>query len=109
YGPGSANFKALSPDDPQVLFTSLFDNAATTTLVPTPINVTNSVNPPTLAPGMWGSVGIESGARAVVNAATFRYGGGAINTQQFTMPSQSVLAFITNQTNFNSSGGFGLG
>ena len=109
YGPGSANFKALSPDDPQVLFTSLFDNAATTTLVPNPINVTGGANPPTLGPRMWGGVGIQSGARAVINAATFRYGGGSINTQQFTMPSQSVLSFITDQTFFNASSSFGLG
>ena len=49
---------------------------------------------------MWGSVGIQSGAIAVINAATFRYGGGAINTPNFTIPSQSVLAFITDQTTF---------
>ena len=34
YGPGSPNFKALSPDDPQVLFTTIYDDQATTTLVP---------------------------------------------------------------------------
>ncbi len=31
---------------------------------------------------MWGSVGIQSGAIAVINAATFRYGGGSINTPE---------------------------
>ena len=50
---------------------------------------------PTLGPGMWGSVGIITGADVVINDATFQYGGGAINTQSFTIDSQSVLAFIT--------------
>ena len=31
----------------------------------------------------------------MINDATFQYGGGAINTPNFTIPSQSVLAFIT--------------
>src|SRR5262249_51842782 len=57
-------------------------------------------NTPALTSGMWGSVGIQSGARAVINAATFRYGGGAVNTPNFTIPSQSVLSFVTNQTFF---------
>ena len=48
--------------------------------MPTPINVTGEATTPTLGPGMWGSVGIQSGAIAVINAATFQYGGGAINT-----------------------------
>lgn len=107
YSPESSNFKALSATDPQVLFTSLYDNTATTTLVPTPINVTNGASPVTLGPALWGSVGIQSGARAVVNAATFRYGGGAINTADVTIPNQSVLAFITNQTTFDTAPSFG--
>jgi hypothetical protein len=110
YGPDSDNFKALSPDDPQVLFTSLFDNDATTTLVPSPINVTGNTTPVTLGPAMWGSVGIQSGAQAVINAATFRYGGGGVNTPDITLPSQSVLSFITRQTTFDPPfGGIGLG
>ncbi|MGP0067921.1 MAG: hypothetical protein ACLQGP_30550, partial [Isosphaeraceae bacterium] len=50
---------------------------------------------------MWGSVGIQSGAVAVINDATFQYGGGSVNTRRFTIPSQSVLAFITLQTDFS--------
>ena len=57
--------------------------------------MTGEPTTPTLGPAMWGSVGIQSGGIAVINAATFQYGGGAVNTQHFTMPSQSVLAFIT--------------
>ncbi len=58
---------------------------ATTTLVPNPINVTGETateSAAKLVPAMWGSVGIQSGAIAVINAATFQYGGGAINTPQ---------------------------
>ncbi|AMV39418.1 Ig-like domain-containing protein [Planctomyces sp. SH-PL62] len=109
YSPESDNFKALNANDPQVLFTSLFDNTATTTLVPTPINVTGNTTPVTLGPAMWGSVGIQSGARAVINAATFRYGGGEVNTTNITMPSQSVLSFITDQTTFSTPFTFGQG
>ena len=96
YGPGSTGFVAESASDPQVLFTSLFDDTATTTLVPNPINVTGETSSSNLGPGSWGSVGIQSGALAVINAATFQYGGGAMNTPTLTLPSQSVLAFLTN-------------
>ncbi len=99
---GSGNNIDESASDPQVVFTSIYDDTttATTTLVPTPINVTGEATTPTLGASMWGGVGIQSGAIAVINAATFRYGGGAINTPNFTIPSQSVLAFITNDTFF---------
>ena len=99
---GSANNIDESAADPQVVFTSVYDDTstATSTLVPVPINVTGEATTPTLAAGMWGGVGIQSGAIAVVNAATFEYGGGPINTPNFTLPSQSVLAFITQETRF---------
>ncbi len=91
-----------SASDPQVVFDSIYDDTstATSTLVPTPINVTGEATTPTLGPSMWGGIGIQSGAAAVINAATFEYGGGAINTPNFTIPSQSVLAFITLDTDF---------
>ncbi len=95
YSPNSPNFVEESASDPQVLFTSIFDDAATTTLVPNPIDVTGETTTPALVPGMWGSVGIQSGGIAVINAATFQYGGGLVNTPQFSMPSQSVVAFLT--------------
>ena len=94
YGPGTPGFVAESASDPQVLFTSIHDDTATTTLVPTPINVTGETSTSGLGPGSWGSVGIQSGAIAVINAATFQYGGGAMNTQTQTLPSQSVLSFL---------------
>ncbi len=101
YNPQSPGFVEESALDPAVLFTSIFDDTATTDLVPSPINVTGETTTPTLGPSMWGSVGIQAGAIAVINAATFAYGGGAINTQEFTTPSQSVLAFLTFDSEFN--------
>ena len=108
YGPVLADgvtpnpsFVEESASDPAVLFTSIFDDTATTDLVPTPINVTGETTTPTLGPAMWGGVGIQAGAVAVINAATFKYGGGAINTQEFTLDSQSVLAFLTLRTDFS--------
>ena len=84
-----------------MLFTTLYDDAATTTLVPVPINVTGEPTTPTLTSAMWGSVGIQSGGLAVINAATFRYGGGAMNTPTQTLDSQSVLSFLIDETAFN--------
>src|SRR5208282_6176845 len=103
YGPNPNDpsaFVAESASDPQVLFTSIHDDEATTTLVPTPINVLGETSTSGLGPASWGSVGIESGAIAVINAATFQYGGGAMNTQTQTLPSQSVLSFLTFDTLF---------
>jgi hypothetical protein len=104
YSPLSPGYVEESAADPTVLFTTIHDDKATTTLVPNPINVTGEKTTPTLGPSMWGSVGIQGGGIAVINAATFQYGGGAVNTQDFTIPSQSVLAFITNFTSFNLPG-----
>jgi len=101
YNPQSSGFVEESASDPTVLFTSIFDDTATTDLVPNPINVTGETTTPTLGPSFWGGVGIQSGALAVINAATFQYGGGAINTQDFSTPSQSVLAFLTFETEFS--------
>ena len=91
--------------------------AATTPVIPTPIDSANDggANQPSLLNSVgsnlvkqsdgspdpiarWGSVGIQTGAIAVVNDAEFRYGGGAVNGPSETLPSQSVLAFITTQT-----------
>ena len=101
YGPGTTGFVPESASDPQVLFTSIFDDSATTTLVPTPINVLGETSAPGRPANVlndWGSVGIQSGAIAVINATTFQYGGGAMNTPTQTLPSQSVLSFLTEDT-----------
>uniref|UniRef100_UPI00301CE5A3 right-handed parallel beta-helix repeat-containing protein n=1 Tax=Paludisphaera sp. TaxID=2017432 RepID=UPI00301CE5A3 len=107
YSPESDNFEPLSADDPKVLFTSLYDNSATTTLVPSPINVVGGTPPVQLGPGVWGSVGILTGSRAVINAAEFRYGGGSVNTSNVTLPMQSVLSLITFETTYNVNRGPG--
>ncbi len=99
YSPTSAGFSAESANDPTVMFTSIYDDTASTPFVPA-TNVLGESTTPTLGPGMWGGVGIITGAVAVINAATFQYGGGAINTQTFVWDSQSVLAFITSTTAF---------
>jgi hypothetical protein len=102
YSPNSPGFVAESANDPTVLFTSIYDDTATTPFVPA-IDVTGETKTPTLTSAMWGGVGIITGADVVINAATFQYGGGAINTQNYTLDSQSVLAFITDQTTFSFS------
>ena len=96
YGPGTAGFVAESANDPQVFFTSLYDDTAATPLVPAS-SVTGG-NGSTLGPASWGSIGIQSGGIAVINAATFQYGGGTMNTPTQTLPSQSVLSFLTFDT-----------
>src|SRR5271165_4599827 len=97
YGPTTPGFVAESASDPQVLFTSIHDDTATTPLVPA-INVTGETSTTGLGPASWGSVGIQSGALAVINAATFQYGGGGMNSQTQSLPSQSVLSFLTFDT-----------
>ena len=102
YGPNSPGFVAPGSTDPTVLFTSIYDDTASTPFVPA-INVTGETTTPTLGPSMWGSVGIITGGIVVINDATFQYGGGALNTQNYTIDSQSVLAFITEETTFQFS------
>lgn len=127
FNPSTPGFRAQTAGDAGVLFTSIFDNAATTsftnpstgqvTIVVPAIDSGNSrgVNQP--VPGnvpdasRWGSVGIQSGAVAVINGAEFRYGGGSVNGPEGTLPSQSVLSFIIQQTLLNTplnSGGGGF-
>ncbi len=109
--PGPNGFVEESAADFTVLFTSIYDDLAVTKLVPNPINVTGenaTQSKANLVPGSWGSVGIQSGAIAVINKAQFQYGGGEVNTQNFTIPSQSVLAFITVYTDFTPPPGIGF-
>jgi hypothetical protein len=127
--PLTPGFQSEGAGDAQVLFTSIFDNTAftsyfdpltqkTTILVP-PIDSANSggkyqptpgqiirdgKTPTGLAddPAIWGDVEIQTGAVAVVNDATFQYGGGQVNSLEQTLPYQSVLAFITLDTPFTT-------
>jgi len=127
-GTTNTNFKASSASDAKVLFTSLYDNTATTsyfdpvtqqtTIIVPAIDSGNSggANQPT--PGnvpalaRWGSVSYQSGAVGIVNRAEFRYGGGLVNGPEVSVPNQSVLAFITSDTPLSTplnSGGFNPG
>ena len=121
--PADTATEAEALGDAGVVFTSLYDYDATSPLIPTKINSANdtmlasgeTANQPDfmnsvgsnlvkLSDGTpdpiarWGSVGIQSGAVAVINDANFLYGGGGVNGPDGTLPSQSVLAFITLDT-----------
>jgi hypothetical protein len=108
--PTDANFVPQKVGDARVIFTSFFDDAATTeyvdpftgartTIVP-PVDSDNGggVNQP--SPGnvpdvaRWGSVRVDSGAVAVIDEAEFRYGGGTVNVQNGTIPARQVLSLI---------------
>ena len=105
--PENPDFSPNDVGDAKPLFTSLFDDAAETffldpttgvrrTIVPAgPTD--NQANNPAPAPGnvpfdlRWGNLSINPGARAVIDEAEFRYGGGNIATPTGTAESRSVL------------------
>ena len=109
FAPGTAGFKAADFGDAQVLFTSFFDDNATTsyrdpstgflTTVVVPIDSDNggkvnlpvAGNVPPLA--RWGGVSITSGAVAVIDDATLQFGGGSVNDATGTIGQRDVLAF----------------
>ena len=113
YSPDSPNFVPETAADAEVLFTTIHDDTATTffvdpttgqqTIIVPAINATGEATTPPLGPAMWGSVGIQSGAIAVINHAAFKYGGGLVHTPAFSIQSQSVLAFLSG---LNASSGF---
>jgi large repetitive protein len=112
YGPNTPGFKAEATDDPQVVFTSLYDDLASTPLVPA-INsanttTTNNNGLPT-TPGVavppllqWGSISYDSGAYGVINRAKFTYGGGTTNLPGGTV-NRDVLSFLGASGVFNFS------
>ncbi|WP_406696071.1 S8 family serine peptidase [Singulisphaera sp. Ch08] len=120
--PNTPGFKPSSNEDAKVLFTSLYDNVASTsyfdastqqsTIIVPPIDSGNSNganqpspnNVPVLA--RWGSISYQSGSVGVVNRAEFRYGGGLVNGPGVSVPNQSVLSFITSDTPLRIRGGF---
>ena len=109
--PNDPGFKPANFGDAQVIFTSFFDDNATTayldpntgksTTIVAPIDSDNGgpVNQP--IPGLtpeppasrWGGIYIQSGTIAVIDEATFRYGGGSVNTAAGTLTNRDVLAF----------------
>ena len=98
--------------DTGILFTSLYDNTATTvhvnadgsktTYVPAIDSANGGSSEPTPTKGSWGSLDIISGARAVIDEAEFRYGGGFVNYPGSSQQSSNVLNFTGA---FNGSGG----
>ncbi|MFO0954058.1 MAG: hypothetical protein U0835_23465 [Isosphaeraceae bacterium] len=119
--PTNPNFRPNTQGDAQALFTSFADDAATTyyfdpvtqqrtTIVPAIDSDNNGTgnqpspgNVPDLA--RWGAVMIQPGARAVIDEAQFRYGGGFVNTPSGTIASMNVLSFVGYNPNFNATGG----
>ena len=110
YGPGVAGFRPNSANLAKVIFTSYFDDVASTSYTDPNSGVTTAVTPalavpangsgaaqpsPTLVPdtSRWSGLTIGSGGVAVINSAVFRYGGGLLNTPQGT---------DTNQGSFNA-------
>ncbi len=100
-----------NPTAARVIFTSLFDDSATSTYTdPRTLQTytivaagdTNNDGTGTQPrPGAvnflqrWGGIEVPAGARAVIDQADFRFGGGPANGPETTTPSQSVLAITT--------------
>ncbi len=127
YGPTLANgqpnpaYVYNTTGDARVIFTSLFDDAATTsyfdpiTQQTTTIVAANpgvstgagslqptSGNVPTLA--RWGGVAITTGARLILDETELRYGGGSVNSNAGTIQQRDVLSFIgASQFGFGSA------
>jgi hypothetical protein len=125
-GTPNKNFQAPSVTVAPVIFTSFFDALATTSgafvdpttgkpavIVP-PVDSANAngANQPT--PGnvpalaRWGGIEITSGALAVINNATFQYGGGQVNVQGGTQAQRDVINFVGADP-IDGTGAFGLG
>jgi hypothetical protein len=97
-GQPNPNFKPNPNTDAGILFTSLFDNTASTSyfdpvtglstqiVAPQDSANTGPVNPNQPTPGnvtsaaRWGGIQIDSSAIAVINDSTIQYGGGLVNS-----------------------------
>ena len=112
--PTDPSFAQQKVGDARVIFTSFFDDAATTfyvnpttgarTTIIAPVDSDNGTgnrptpgNVPALA--RWGSFNVQSGGRAVVDEAEFRYGGGTVNLAGGTIGQRDVLAFLGDFSN----------
>ena len=111
-GPLDPNFKPPTVGDTGILFTSLYDDTATTvhvnadgtktTYVPAIDSANRGAGAAQPIKGAWGSVDIISGSIAVIDEAEFRYGGGFVNYQGHSQQSSNVLNFTGA---FRGSGG----
>ena len=109
FSPSSPTFRAPDFGDANVVFTSFFDDNATstyrnpTTGALTPIvapidsdnggavNLPVGGNVPPLA--RWGGISVLSGAIFVMDEATLEFGGGSVNNATGTIGQRDVLAF----------------
>ena len=71
YGPLAPVSSRRRRRDPTVLFTSIYDDTATTSLVPNPINVTNET-PPSRRTGWCRAHGVASASRAAESPSSTR-------------------------------------
>lgn len=119
FAPTDASFRNNTTGDAKVLFTSYYDDVATTvyrdpntgaltTIVPA-IDTDSGGNifQPTQgnvpASARWGGISIQSGVVGVIDEAEFRYGGGSVNIPSGTINQRDVLAFQVTVTPFVSS------
>jgi len=134
YGPGTPGFKANSAGLAKVMFTSAYDDSATTTYTDPNTGLTTTVTPalPVITGGSganqttpghiletsrWSGLTIDTGAVGVINSAVFRYGGGALNTPAGTDNGQNSFDFhhalelggggFNSLEHFNPTTGFG--
>ena len=125
-GSPNPNFVANSTNNATVLFTSFFDDTASTSytnpntqvttqiVAPLPVSGTGTNNPYQPTPGnvptqaRWGGIQIDSPAVAVINNATFQYGGGKVNTPTGT-EGRHVLEFAGAEAILANTGPFGFG
>ncbi len=123
-GTPNPNFVTNSTDNATVLFTSFYDDKATTYYVdpttqvrttivaPLPVSTTNQYQPtPTSIPtqARWGGIQIDSPSVAVINNATIEYGGGFVNIATGT-ETRHALEFAGASAIFANTGfGFNFG
>ncbi len=114
FGPQNPTFQPNTTGDAKVLFTSIYDDTASTfyfdpatgtrtTIVPQ-IDTDNAGSylqptPALVSPqARWGAFNIVSGVVTVVDEAQFQYGGGLLNYFDGTFPSLNVLNFDASAT-----------
>jgi len=107
--PSDPGFRPPNFGDAPVVFTSFFDDNATSayrdpntgvlTTVVAPLDSDNggAVNLPVAGNvpplSRWGGISVTSGAIAVIDEATFQFGGGSVNSTGGTIAQRDVLAF----------------
>jgi hypothetical protein len=100
-----------NPTAARPIFTSLFDDSATTSYTDPLTQVTTTIVPASDTNNdgsgtqpvtgnvpfnrRWGGIEVGAGARAVIDQADFRFGGGSNAGPETSTPSQSVLAMTT--------------